>query len=169
MDHVLVFRLGWRALDFLLDGRLRFTRDGEGGATRYRRLGVSRVATVGGGQVDGQATIVAEALEAAAFPFLLSELAIRPNAWVGVTGCGCIRRCSRVAARFCWCGGRGSLPVLTRGCSLLALAFPVTSVALQGGDIELLERLGSVQQQDPVFDAACKVSVVLTQWTLSAP
>src|SRR5882724_10069034 len=148
MDCVLVFRLGRRALDFLLDGRLRFTRDSEGGMTHYRRLGVSRVATVGGGQVDGQATIVAEALEAAAFPFLLSELAIRSNAWVGVTGCGCIRRCGRVVAvRFCWRGGRGSLPVPTRGCGLLALVFPVTSVALQGGDLELLECLGSVQRQ----------------------
>src|SRR5882724_11444446 len=102
------------------------------------------VATVGGRRVDGDATVVAEALEVAAFPFLLSELAIRPKAWVGATGHGCIRRCSRVAARFHWCGGRGSMPVSTRGCSLLALAFPVTSVT-QGGDLELLERLGSVQ------------------------
>ena len=41
-----------------------------------------------GRRVNGDATVVAEALEAAAFPFLLHELAIRPNAWVGVTGCG---------------------------------------------------------------------------------
>jgi len=79
------------ALDFLLDGRFRFTRDGECGTTHYRRLGVSRVATVGGGQVDGQATVVGEALEAAAFPFLLSELAICSNAWVGLTGRGGVR------------------------------------------------------------------------------
>src|SRR5882724_9114589 len=102
MDCVLVFQLSRRALDFFLDGHSRFTRDGECGVTRYRRLGVSRVATVGGGQVDGQATIVAEALEAAVFPFLLSELAIRSNARVGATGHGCIRRCGRVAALFCW-------------------------------------------------------------------
>ena len=90
MDRVLVFRFGQRALDFL-DGRFRFTRDGECGATCYRRLGVSRVATVGGGQVNGQATIVAEALEVAAFLFLLSELAICSNAWVGPTGRGGVR------------------------------------------------------------------------------
>jgi len=37
---------------------------------------VSRVATVGRRQVNGEATVIAEALEAAAFPFLLSELAV---------------------------------------------------------------------------------------------
>src|SRR5882724_10899092 len=163
MDRVLVFRLGRRALDFLLDGHLRFTRDGEGGATCYRRLGVLRVVTVRGGKVNGQATIVAEALEAAvAFLFLLSELAIRSNAWVGATGHGCIGRCGWVAAQFCWHGGRGSLPVLTRGCGLLALAFPVMSVALQGGDLELLEHLGSVQRQELVFDALSKSLIELT-------
>src|SRR5882724_11587168 len=97
-----------------------------------------RVATVGGRRVDGDATVVAEALEAAAFPFLLRELAICPNAWVGAAGCGCIGRCGQVAAQFCWHGGRGSLPVPTRGCGLLALAFPVTSVARQRNDLELL-------------------------------
>jgi len=90
MDHVLVFQLGRRALDFLLNGHFRFTCDGECGATHYRRLGVLRVATVRGRQVDGKAAVVAEALEAAAFPFLflLSELAVCSNAWVGSTGCG---------------------------------------------------------------------------------
>src|SRR5882724_10684970 len=120
------------------------------------------VATVGGRRVDGQATIVAEALEVAAFPFLLSELAICPNAWVGATGRGCIGRCGRVSARFYLCGGRGSLPVPTRGCGLLTLAFPVTSVALQGGDLELLECLGSVQRQELVFDALSKSLIELT-------
>ena len=48
--------------------------------TRYRRLGVSRVVKVGGGQVDGKAPVVAEALEVVAFPFLLHELAICPYA-----------------------------------------------------------------------------------------
>ena len=77
---MLFFRLGRRALDCLLDGHFRFTRDGECGTTCYRRLGVLRVATVGGGKVDGQATVVAEALEVVAFPFLLHELAICPYA-----------------------------------------------------------------------------------------
>jgi len=88
MDHILVFRLSQRALDFLLNGCFRFTRDGECGMTHYRRLGVSRVATVGGRQVDGEATVVAETLELAALLFLLSELAVCSNAWVGSTGCG---------------------------------------------------------------------------------
>src|SRR5882724_751265 len=98
MDRMLVFQLSQRALDFPLDGRLRFTHDGEGGTTCYRRFGVSRVATVGGGQVYGQAAVVAEALEAAAFPFLLSELAVCSDAWVGSTGCGGVRWRHRVVA-----------------------------------------------------------------------
>ena len=88
---MLVFRLSQRALDFLLDGRFRFICDGECGATHYRRLGVSRVATVRGRQVDGDAAVIAEAFEVAALPFFWSELAIHPNSWVGATGCGCIR------------------------------------------------------------------------------
>jgi len=67
------------------------THDGECGVTCYKRLGVSRVATVRGGQVNGKAAVVAEALEVAAFPFLLSELAVCSDAWVGSTGCGGIR------------------------------------------------------------------------------
>ena len=86
---MLVFPLSWRALNFLLDGCFRFTHDSEHGATHYRRLGVLRVVTVGGGQVDGEATVVAETLETAAFPFLLSELAVCSDAWVGSTGRGC--------------------------------------------------------------------------------
>ena len=49
---------------------------------------MSRVVTVGGGQVDGKAAVVAEALEAVAFPLLLSELAVCSDAWVGSTGRG---------------------------------------------------------------------------------
>ena len=49
------------------------------------------VVTVGSRQVDCQATIIAEAFEVAVFLFLLSELAIRSDAQVGATGCGCIR------------------------------------------------------------------------------
>src|SRR5882724_6913068 len=88
MDGVLVFRLCRRALYFLLDGRLRFTHDGERGVTRYRRFGVPRVATVGGRQVNGEAAVVTEALEAAVFPLFLGELALCSNAWVGPTGRG---------------------------------------------------------------------------------
>src|SRR5882724_11402958 len=64
MDHVLVFGLSRKVFDLLLDGSPRFTRDSERGATRYRRLVVSRVVTVGCRQVDGEATVIAEALEA---------------------------------------------------------------------------------------------------------
>ena len=95
---MLVFRLGRGSLDFLLDGHFRFISDGECGVTHYRRFGVSGVVTVRGRQVDGDATVIAEALEAAALPFLLSKLAICPNARVGATGHGCIGRHGWVAA-----------------------------------------------------------------------
>ena len=142
---MLVFRLSRGSLNNILDGHFSFTSDGEGGMTCYRRFGVLRVATVGGRQVDGEATVIAEAFEVAVLPFLLGRLAICPNAQNGVTGHGGIGCCSNVVAQFSWCRGRGSLPVTTRGCGLLSLAFPVTSVALQGGDLELLEHLGSIQ------------------------
>jgi len=70
------FQLSWGSLDNFLDGCLRFTCDGEGGMTHYSRFGVLGVGTVGGKQVDGEATVIAEAFEAAAFPFLFGELAI---------------------------------------------------------------------------------------------
>src|SRR5882724_4576761 len=162
MDRVLVFQLGRGSLDNLLNGRLQFTCNSEGSATHRGRFWMRRVATVGGRRVDGDAAVVAEALEAAAFPFLLHELAICPNSWVGAAGRDCIGRCGQVAARFYWCRGRGSLPVPTRGCGLLALAFPAMSVALQGGDLELLEHLGSVQRQELVFDALSKSPIELT-------
>src|SRR5882724_1722604 len=162
MDHALVFRLGRGSLDNLLNGRLWFTCNSEGSTTHRGRFWMPQVATVRGRRVDGDATVVAEALEVAVFPFLLCELAICPNAWVGAAGRGCIGRCGRVAARFYWCRGRGSLPVPTRGCSLLALAFPVMSVALQGGDLELLECLGSIQRQELILDVLSKSLVELT-------
>jgi len=59
--------------------------------TRYSRFGVSGVVTDGGRQVNGEATVIAEAFEAATLLFLLGELTICPNSWVGVTSCGCIR------------------------------------------------------------------------------
>ena len=102
---MLVFQLGQRSLDNLLNCHLRFTCDSEGGATHYSRLGVSQVATFGGRQVDGEATVIAEAFEAAVLLFLLNELAVCSDAQAGVAGCRCIRGCSRVAARFFWCRG----------------------------------------------------------------
>src|SRR5882724_797096 len=44
----------------------------------------------------------------------------------------------------CWHSSEGGLPSLTRGCSLLTLAFPVASVTPQGVSPELLEHLGAV-------------------------
>src|SRR5882724_2838007 len=100
MDCALVFRLDRGPLDNLLNGRLRFSCNSEGSATHSGRFWMLRVATVGGRGVDGDATVVAEALEAAAFLFFLRELPICPNAWVGAAGRGCIGRCGQVAARF---------------------------------------------------------------------
>jgi len=58
--------------------------------TCYRRFGVSRLVTVGGRQVDGEATVIAEAFEVAALPFLLGKLAICTDSQICETGCGCI-------------------------------------------------------------------------------
>ena len=49
---------------------------------------MSRVVTVRGRQVNGEAAVIAEAFEAAMLLFLLGELAICPNARVGATGHG---------------------------------------------------------------------------------
>jgi len=90
VDHIFVFQLSQWSLDYLLDGHLRFTCDGEGSATSCRRFGVLRVVRVGGRQVNGQATVIADAFELAMLPFFLGELTIHPNSKVGVTGFGCI-------------------------------------------------------------------------------
>jgi len=95
---MLVFRLGQWSTDDLLNGHLCFTCDSEGSATHCSRFGVLGIATVGGRRVDGNTTVIAEALEAAVLLFLLRELAICPEAWIGVTGCGSIGCCGRVAA-----------------------------------------------------------------------
>ena len=46
---------------------------------------------VRGRRVYGDAAVVAEALEVVALLFLLGELAICPDAWVGATGHGSIK------------------------------------------------------------------------------
>jgi len=63
MDHVLVFRLSQRALGFILDGRFRFTRDGEHGMTSLQEAWGVESCDSRGGQVDGEAAVVAEAFE----------------------------------------------------------------------------------------------------------
>jgi len=57
--------------------------------TCCRSLGVSGVSAVRDRQVDGEASVIAEAFEAAVF--LLGELAIHPDVQVGAIGNGCIR------------------------------------------------------------------------------
>ena len=91
MDRMLVFRLGWGSLNDLPDSHLWFTCDGEGSATRHGMFGMSGVVKVGGRQVDSDAAVITQAFEAAALPFLLCELSICPDAWVGATGHGCVR------------------------------------------------------------------------------
>src|SRR5882724_4845855 len=99
MDHMLIFQLSWGSLNNLLNGHFRFTCDGKGGMTHYRKFGVSRVATVGGRNVNGDAAVIAEAIEVAVLPFLLGKLAICPDAWVDMTGHGGIGCCSQVVAQ----------------------------------------------------------------------
>ena len=90
MDHTLVFQLSWGYLNNRIKGHLGFTHDGEGGVTCHRRFRVSGILKVGGRQVDGQATIIAEAFEAVVLPFLLGELAVFPISRVGATCRRCI-------------------------------------------------------------------------------
>ena len=67
-----------------------------------------------------------------------------------------------VIACLCWCRGGGSLPIPTRGCSLLTLAFQVASVALQGVGLELLEHLGAIQKEELVLDGLSNSPIELT-------
>ena len=113
--------------------------------TSSRRFGVLSIATVGGRQVSSQAAVITEAFEVVTLPFGFSELPICPDTRVGATGFWCVSRCSWVVALFCWCRGKGRLPIPTRGCSLLTLAFPLAGVTPQGISLELLECLGVVQ------------------------
>ena len=123
MDRILVFQLSWGCLSNLLDDHLGFTCDGEGSMTCCGRFGVSQVVTVGGRQVDGQATVITETFEAVMLLFCFGELPVCPNPSIG----------------------EGGLPSLTRGCGLLNLVFTVVGVTLQGIGLELLEHLEVVQ------------------------
>ena len=87
---MLVFQLSQGCLNILLDVCLRFTHDGEGGVTSHGRFRVSSILTVGGRQVNGQAAVIAEAIEAVMLSFLLGELAIHPDTRVDATSCRCI-------------------------------------------------------------------------------
>src|SRR5882672_7393430 len=65
--------------DYLLDGCIGLASDGEGGPTSGGGLGMPRIATVWGGHINGEGTIVAESLDASPFTFYFCELAIGPK------------------------------------------------------------------------------------------
>ena len=122
-----ISQVGRRLLDYLLNGCIGLTHDGEGGPTRNRRLGMPGVSTVWGSHIDGEGTIVAESLGALPFAFHLCELAIGPKIATSVAlgrfrGVGCS---SWGAGHFGGSGGKGRLPIPTGGATLLTLAFPV--------------------------------------------
>jgi len=109
---------------------------------------VSRVAAVGGRQVNGEATVVAEAL----------RWQHSHSSWVSLPSAPYLGWCNwswghqvlwSGFCRFYWCRGIGRLPVSDQRCCLLALAFPVMSVAPQSIDLELLEHFGD----DPMTGA----------------
>jgi len=108
-------------------------------------LGMLGVATVGGRQVNVQGTVIAESFEAVTFLFHFGELSVCPNTSICSSWLWCVSRCGQGVAQFCWCGGEGRLPSLTRGCGLLTLAFPAASVTFQGVGLELLEHVGVIQ------------------------
>jgi len=70
------------------------------------------------------------------------ELAIRSNAGLVELVMAASDDAVRLLPIFAGGGGRGSLPVPTKRCSILTLVFQVTSVALQAATLELLEHLG---------------------------
>src|SRR5882672_8569039 len=76
MDRVLVSQVGRGLLDYLLDGCIGLASDGKSGPTSSGGLGMPRIATVWGGHIDGEGTIVAKSLDASLFAFHFCELAI---------------------------------------------------------------------------------------------
>src|SRR5882672_7301914 len=76
---MLVSRVHWGLLNYLLDGCIKLSSDGEGGPTSSRGLGMPRIAAVWGCHIDGEGTIVTESLDASPFAFHFGELAIGPK------------------------------------------------------------------------------------------
>src|SRR5882672_191298 len=131
---MLVSRVHWGLLNYLLDGCIRLSSNSEGGPTSSRGLGMPRIAAVWGRHIDGEGTIVTESLDALPFAFHFCELAIGPELATSVTF-GRLRSVGRSPGGsrcFGGSGGKGRLPILTGRSSLLALAFPVMGVAPQG-------------------------------------
>src|SRR5882672_2594744 len=60
---MLVSQDHWGLLDYLLDGCIGLTSDGEGGPTSGGGLGMPRIVAVWGCHIDGEGTIVAESLD----------------------------------------------------------------------------------------------------------
>src|SRR5882672_2746447 len=106
-----------------------------------------RIPTVWGGHIDGEGTIITESFDALPFVFHFCELTIGSKlatsvslGWLrGVGHHGGGTRC------FGGSGGKGRLPIPTRGGALLALVFPIAGVAPQGIGLELLECCGMFQ------------------------
>ena len=61
---MLVSQVNLGLLDYLLNGCIRLTSDGESGLTRNGRLGMPGVSTVWGRHIDREGTIIAESLSA---------------------------------------------------------------------------------------------------------
>ena len=135
-------------LDYLLDDCIGLTCDGKDRPTNGRGLGMPRIATVWGGHIDGEGTIiVTESLDASPFAFYFGELAIGPKLATSVAF-GWLRSVGRSpGGTWCFGGrdGKGRLSIPTSGGALLALAFPVMGVAPQGIGFELLECCGAFQ------------------------
>src|SRR5882672_10655036 len=106
-----------------------------------------RIATVWGGHIDGEGTIVAESLDALPFVFHFCELSIGPKLATSVAFCQLrgVGHSHGGTRCFGGGGGKGRLPIPTGGNALLALAVPVMGVALQGISFELLECCGAFQ------------------------
>jgi len=124
---MLVSRVHRGLLDYLLDGCIGLASDGEDRPTNGGGLGMPRIATVWGGHIDGEGTIVAESLDMLPFAFHFCEFAISPELATSVAFCW-LRdvSCSHGGTRnFGGSGGKGRLPILTSEGTLLALAFPV--------------------------------------------
>src|SRR5882672_6849345 len=117
MDCMLVSRVHRRLLNYLLDGCIGLASDGKDRPTNGRGLGMPRIATVRGGHIDGEGTVVAESLDASLFAFHFGELAISPKLATSVAF-GWLRSVSRspgVTRCFGGSGGKGRLPIPTGG------------------------------------------------------
>src|SRR5882672_7129126 len=162
-DRMLVSRVHWGLLDYLLDGCIGLASNGEGGPTSSRGLGMPRIAAVWGRHINGEGTIVTESLDLSPFAFHFGKLAISPELATSVAF-GWLRSVGHSPGGtrcFGGSGGKGRLPIPTGRSALLALAFPVTGVTPQGISFELLECC-RVFQHELILDALSQSTIELT-------